>query len=167
MMSAKEETRYQCTQAFEMLMSLAKITHSILAQCGLNSHHGGMLIHIGMNNSGLTQKELAERLAVRPSSITSMLDTLEREGLVWRQTDAKDKRVKHIFLTNEGEALSNRFLEQLYQLNAEFFKNFTIQDKTTFWTYVCKIKSNMLSILNQLQCPDKIPCPFIKEDEVK
>lgn len=166
MMSAKEETRYQCTQAFEMLMSLAKITHSILAQCGLNSHHGGMLIHIGMDNNGLTQKELAEKLAVRPSSITSMLDTLEREGLVCRQTDEKDKRVKHIYLTEDGESLSNRFLDQLMQLNDQFFTNFTMEDKHIFWTYVCRIKSNMLSILNQLQSPEKVPCTYMKEDQL-
>ncbi|GEM_PF-5572397 len=164
MTSAKEEMYYQCTQAFEMLMSLAKITHTILARCGLNSHHGGMLIHVGMNKHGITQKELAQRLAVRPSSITSMLDTLEREGLVCRQTDENDKRVKHISLTKKGKALSSRFLEQLAELNSQFFTNFSPQEYTAFWNYVCMIKTNMLSILNQMQCPEEIPCTYIKED---
>lgn len=163
MISAKAEAVSQCSQAFEMLTSLAKITHAILAQCGLNSHHGGMLVHIGMDNNGLTQKELAQKLCVRPSSITSMLDTLEREGLVCRRTDENDKRVKHIFLTDSGAALCNRFLKQLTKLNSAFFNGFTPEERTLFWSHVCKIKNNMLLILEQLQNTENISDSYVKE----
>ncbi|MBA2522042.1 MAG: MarR family transcriptional regulator [Solirubrobacterales bacterium] len=54
---------------------------------------------------GLTHAELAERLRVRPPSVTKVLRTLERDGLVFRLVDPDDARVSHVHLTREGRKL--------------------------------------------------------------
>ena len=49
--------------------------------------------------------ELAEELHVRPATLTGLADRLERNGFVHRWTDATDRRVVRIGLTDEGNAL--------------------------------------------------------------
>jgi DNA-binding MarR family transcriptional regulator len=48
-------------------------------------------------------RELAEWLACDASNVTGIVDGLERRGLVTRQPDPTDRRVKHLVLTEIGE----------------------------------------------------------------
>lgn len=54
---------------------------------------------------GMSQHDLARRLLVGRSNITMLLPQLERQGLLRREADDKDKRVMRLFLTAEGESL--------------------------------------------------------------
>ena len=56
-------------------------------------------------DSGLTQRELSERLLVVKSNATALLKKLEARGLVRRKSDAEDSRVKRLSLTRKGQAL--------------------------------------------------------------
>lgn len=50
-----------------------------------------------------TTTELAEKLFIKPSAITAMMDRLYSRGLVVRERDEKqDRRVVHISLSNKG-----------------------------------------------------------------
>lgn len=48
-------------------------------------------------------RELAEWLSCEPSNVTGIVDGLERRGLVIREADPADRRIKHVVLTKEGE----------------------------------------------------------------
>jgi DNA-binding MarR family transcriptional regulator len=48
-------------------------------------------------------RELAEWLSCEPSNVTGIVDGLERRGLVTRQPDPADRRIKHVVLTEDGE----------------------------------------------------------------
>lgn len=48
-------------------------------------------------------RELADWMACEASNVTGIVDGLERRGLVVRQPDPADRRVKHLVLTEEGE----------------------------------------------------------------
>jgi DNA-binding MarR family transcriptional regulator len=54
--------------------------------------------------SGKNPKSLAKSLDLENSSITGLLDRLEKQGLVKRRPDPKDRRGILIFLTPEGIA---------------------------------------------------------------
>jgi len=60
---------------------------------------------------GLTQKEIAERTFKDKANITRLIDALEKKGMVYRKSDADDRRRYRIFLTKEGSGLQNRMLE--------------------------------------------------------
>jgi DNA-binding MarR family transcriptional regulator len=49
--------------------------------------------------------ELAEELHIRPATLSGLADRLERNAFVKRWTDASDRRVVRIGLTDEGVAL--------------------------------------------------------------
>jgi len=51
---------------------------------------------------GLKMIELGRRAGLEPSTMTGLLDRMERDGLVERRPDPTDRRVLKIFLTEAG-----------------------------------------------------------------
>lgn len=52
---------------------------------------------------GMSQHDVARKLLVGRSNITMLLPQLEKQGLIRREGDAKDRRVMRLFLTTDGE----------------------------------------------------------------
>ncbi|MFG1611037.1 MarR family winged helix-turn-helix transcriptional regulator [Actinoplanes sp. NPDC049265] len=50
-----------------------------------------------------SMRELATRLSCEPSNVTAIVDGLERRGLVTRELDPSDRRIKQVTLTGEGK----------------------------------------------------------------
>lgn len=84
------------------------------ARHGISAAQWGVLRALhraeGEGLKGLQLNKLGQRLLVRPPSITSILDRLERVGLVLRQSDPDDQRAKLVVLTPSGHELLARVL---------------------------------------------------------
>jgi len=52
---------------------------------------------------GMSQHDVARKLLVGRSNITMLLPQLEKQGLLRREGDARDKRVLRLYLTETGE----------------------------------------------------------------
>lgn len=59
---------------------------------------------------GMSQHDVARKLLVTRSSITMLVPQLEKQGLIRREGDERDKRVIRLFLTETGET---RLMEAL------------------------------------------------------
>jgi DNA-binding MarR family transcriptional regulator len=64
----------------------------------------------------LSPTAIAERLIVTTASVTSLLDTLERRGLVERRPDPTDRRRLLIVITPDGKAIVDQFLPEVVAL---------------------------------------------------
>ena len=53
-------------------------------------------------SSGISQQELAARLEMHASRLVGLVDTLEKRGLVERQSSATDRRMHALHLTESG-----------------------------------------------------------------
>lgn len=56
----------------------------------------------------LSLSDLSERIRAQNSTVTGIIDRMEREGLVTRRRSKADRRVIHIALTKRGEALARQ-----------------------------------------------------------
>jgi MarR family transcriptional regulator, organic hydroperoxide resistance regulator len=54
---------------------------------------------------GLTQVSLAERMRVQKASLTSVLNSMARKGLMRRTRRGDDRRKRHLFLTARGRSV--------------------------------------------------------------
>jgi len=54
----------------------------------------------------LSLSELSERIRAQNSTVTGIIDRMEREGLVTRERSREDRRVVFIRLTNKGKKLA-------------------------------------------------------------
>lgn len=67
---------------------------------------------IAKSGEAMSQRALADLVGVEGPSMVSMLDRLEREGLVTRAPSPTDRRVKLVHLTEAGTALYKQVREQ-------------------------------------------------------
>jgi DNA-binding MarR family transcriptional regulator len=72
-----------------------------IAPLGLDPRQGMVLRVIGADGA-MTQATLAGRIRVPASKVVGLVDELEAAGLVERQTEAEDRRVRMIHLTSLG-----------------------------------------------------------------
>jgi DNA-binding MarR family transcriptional regulator len=68
----------------------------------------------------LSMRELAERLYLDPSNLTALVDRLEELGLVERQADADDRRVKRLVITEKGVHLSEEIIGAVFAESSVF-----------------------------------------------
>jgi MarR family transcriptional regulator for hemolysin len=67
---------------------------------------------IAKSGEPMSQRALADLVGVEGPSMVSMLDRLEREGLVTRAPSPTDRRVKLVHLTKAGTTLYQQVREQ-------------------------------------------------------
>lgn len=88
---------------------------SYFARFGVSAAQWGVLRALqraeAEGREGLCLKDLGQYLLVRPPSVTSLIDRLERTGWVTRKTASGDRRAKLVQLTAAGRQLLARVLE--------------------------------------------------------
>lgn len=84
-----------------------KAFNEALTPLGIQLAHYDVLANI-FHVPGLTQQALAEKLFVGRSAMSMLLPELERRELVMRQSDEADRRVRRLWLTQEGEMLTRK-----------------------------------------------------------
>jgi DNA-binding MarR family transcriptional regulator len=68
-------------------------------------HHGqAMCLRLLAVNDGITQRDMAEALHVAPPTVTRMLHSMQKAGLIRRSPDAVDQRLTRVELTAAGRA---------------------------------------------------------------
>jgi DNA-binding MarR family transcriptional regulator len=65
------------------------------------------LLRVLWHEDNLSQIEVARRMKVERASLTILLNTVEKAGLITRSVDARDRRKQLISLTRKGQALQN------------------------------------------------------------
>lgn len=82
-------------------------------------------------NEALSSHTIAERLLVTTASMTSLLDTLERKGLVRRSPHPRDRRKILVSLTDAGASIVDQMLPVVYQAATETFAVLTESERRT------------------------------------
>jgi len=71
----------------------------------------------------ITQKGLADKMAIKEPTVARMLQKMELDGFVYRSSSSKDKRIKCLKLTDKGTKIFFKLMPIVEQ-----FKNNTISD---------------------------------------
>ncbi len=64
-----------------------------------------LLVYQADNRGGLTQAQLSDMMLVNRANITSLIDRMERDGLVVRMATAGDRRSNLVKMTSKGKKL--------------------------------------------------------------
>jgi len=97
------------TRALDTFIKLTRCTNSLLARLAERSSIGELtysqfavleaLYHLGPMTAG----DVSQKILKSGSNLTLVVDNLERDGLVRRERDSKDRRVVHVHLTEAGK----------------------------------------------------------------
>jgi DNA-binding MarR family transcriptional regulator len=69
----------------------------------------------------MTLKEIGNRTYIDSSSMTVLVDKLEKDGLVERRLDSQDRRAIRVFITPAGELVADQLRQLAYQFNSELY----------------------------------------------
>lgn len=70
------------------------------------------VLRILMGEDGLKASEVADRAWSSPGTLTSVVNTLVRDGFVERRADAADRRVVRLYITGQGRAVITYYVSQ-------------------------------------------------------
>lgn len=75
---------------------------------------------------GTIQSDLARELEVGKVTIGGLIDRLETSGMVERRTDAQDRRIRRVFITQKGFDVIEQMQSIGRELNTLIMKNITL-----------------------------------------
>lgn len=75
---------------------------------------------------GTIQSDLARELEVGKVTIGGLIDRLETSGIVERRTDAKDRRIRRVFITQKGFDVIEQMQLIGRELNTLIMKDITL-----------------------------------------
>jgi len=87
------------------LQSVARLSRTVLAtrllEQGLYAGQDAVMLQLAAED-GLTPGVLAQRLGVRPPTITKTIARLQSQGFVAKRASETDQRQSHVYLTQTG-----------------------------------------------------------------
>jgi DNA-binding MarR family transcriptional regulator len=86
--------------------------HEVFTEFDVSPSQADALRNLGSPRS---QRELAGCLAFDASSITDIVDRLEERGLVERQVDPADRRIRRIVLTPKGKEFQTKLWTRMLE----------------------------------------------------
>lgn len=94
------------------------------------------------SQEGRSQDSLAQSRGFDKTMITKSILRLEKEGLVYREIDEEDKRIKRLYLTEKGKTLKPELQKVGLKLNELLLQNFDKEEISTAVETVRKIALN-------------------------
>ncbi len=106
--------------------------------------HGSANVLLQLSEQdGLTLTELARRCEIENSSLTALVDDLERSGLAVRERSANDRRHIHMVLTQKGREVAPRIRHVWQQIQQIAFASISAQDIERMQSVMQTIESNL------------------------
>lgn len=90
----------------------------------------------------LSVQEIKDKILVANSSLTYILDKLEKKELILRIKDEKDKRVYYVELSEKGKKISNKIFSEHYEVMKKYFCIFTEEERDNFIYLMKKLGYN-------------------------
>ena len=113
----------------------------VLAPLGLTSRQGMVLLNCARGEAN-TPVELAFFNGLDVSSMSRMLDRLEKKGLVTRSRSGTDRRKVMVELTPKGVVLLKKAIPLSTEVAKNAWRNVTKQEKKVLRNIVYKILGN-------------------------
>lgn len=122
-----------------------RVFEKILTAQGIEAFNGaqGRILYVLWQEDGVPIKTIAERCGLAITSLTTMLERMEKSGLIIRQQDSGDKRKTLIFLTDKAKALKEDYDAISDRMSAIFYQGFTEEEIRTFEEHLERIRLNL------------------------
>ena len=90
------------------------------------------LLDFIISNPGCSQREIASCCKIEPATATSILSSMEKEELIYRERNPKDKRILNVFLTEKGIEAQKKVEKVFLELDEICFDGFSEEEYETY-----------------------------------
>ena len=125
-------------------LAITSLMRRELAQAGVwdvRPAYLGVLLTM-WNEDGLRIHELGRRAGLEPSTMTGLLDRMERDSLVSREPDPDDRRAHRIVLTTRGHDVKEAVLEVIDRTMDAAFSGVGDEDTETMKRLLRQVLAN-------------------------
>ena len=87
------------------------------------------LLDFIISNPGCSQREIASCCKIEPATATSILSSMEKEELIYRERNPKDRRILNVFLTEKGIEAQKKVEKVFLELDEVCFDGFSEEER--------------------------------------
>ena len=110
----------------------------------LNPGQGRILFALWQQNE-VPIHELSKKTQLTKSSLTTMLDRLEKMGFLKRVDDLSDRRITRVKLPEKSKNLQKKYVDVSKKMTELFYRTLTEEEVNQFETYLRKILKNLIN----------------------
>lgn len=104
----------------------------------------GRILFALWQKDGVPINDLVERTLLRKSTLSELLDNLEKAGFVRREQSEEDRRKMLIRLTERTQKLQKVYINLSVEMTKLFYNGFTDEEIDEFETFLHRILDNLL-----------------------
>ena len=107
---------------------------------------GGLVLSMLAESAGpLTPTEIRDRLLVKGSTVTGLIDSLVRSGLVRRTEDGRDRRRVLVELTAKGRRLADDFRPAVHAAEKPWLECLSEPERRQLLTLLGRVQEHLLA----------------------
>ncbi|MDX1587707.1 MAG: transcriptional regulator SlyA [Oleiphilaceae bacterium] len=119
-----------------------KLLDERLKDLGVTQARWTTLVALHRGGEGVTQRELAELMAIENPTLVRLLDNLEQQSLIERRPCEKDRRARRLHLTPQGMAFMQTLDARAESLRDQMLEGVSDKDLKTCLKVFDQVLSN-------------------------
>ena len=131
------------------------IDQELRKKFGITFGQWKVLIILANNATGLTQREIADKLALEGPTLIPIIDKLEKDAVVIRNLDPRDRRINRILLTEKAHGFLDDTIECVSEIKKICLGQISDEDISTTKNTLEQMWLNLQDKFN-LSCSEEI-----------
>ncbi|MBQ2140302.1 MAG: MarR family transcriptional regulator, partial [Acidaminococcaceae bacterium] len=103
----------------------------------------GRILYALWQEDGVPIKTVSEKCGLAITSLTTMLERMEKSGLIRREQDQQDKRKTLLYLTEKAHKLKVDYDDVSAGMGRIYYKGFSENEIVQFESYLERIQKNL------------------------
>lgn len=122
-----------------------RIFEHILSKKGIDAFNGaqGRILYALWQEDGVSIKTVSEKCGLAITSLTTMLERMEKCGLIRREQDRQDKRKTLLYLTEKSRSLKDDYDDVSAGMSRIYYRGFSEDEVIQFESYLERIQKNL------------------------
>ena len=122
-----------------------RLLSKVLAEKNIDAFNGaqGRILYVLWQKKALSPAQIAKETGLAPTTLSGMIERMERQGLAQIQADEKDKRKKVISLTAQAQNLKKDYDEISQKMTDITLRGFSQGEIMLFEEMLKKVLDNL------------------------
>lgn len=138
--------------ASRLMATGAKLGHVAeihFSRFGLSTGRYRLLADLEDNEGEVLPSQLAEHLGVTRATVTGLIDTLERDGLVSRRSSSVDGRQKAVILTEQGAKKLREMAQEHFAWLEAMVSLLSIEERSVFLDLLGRVTQGISALMDE------------------
>lgn len=109
----------------------------------------GLLLGFLLEEDNVPLKDLVEKMDIRPSSLSELVQKLQRAGLVETQADEQDRRSVRVRLTDEGRQRAQELTSAREEKLSQMFSGLDEEEQQTLLSLLTKLNESLATKMGE------------------